>query len=108
MARSKKQIWYFDLEKIERDGEPLNVTELKVKERLAHDPREQLELQLMLHEALKQLTPKQRQVITSQLTGATLTEMARELHVSVPTIHEIVAAAHRRLRMICQQEGCSR
>lgn len=102
MARSKKQIWYFDLAKIERDDEPLNQTELDVKARLAHDPREQLDLKLVLHDALQQLTPKQRTVIELTAQGYTEQEIAQQLHISQPAVHHLLTKAQARLRKILQ------
>lgn len=101
MARSKNQIWFFDLEKIERDSDtPLNRTELRVRERLAYDPRDQLDLKITLANAVQQLPAQQRRVMELLAQGYTEREIARRLKLSRGNVHDYFTLAREKLKKI--------
>ncbi len=98
MARSKKQIWYFDLEKLERNTEPLNQTELDVRRRLVCDGREQLFARLDLEAALAVLTERQCACFLRYADGHTYRAIAAALGVSLPTVQQHIQVARQKLR----------
>ena len=107
MARTRKRIRYFDLEKIERhrDDEPLAPSELEVLDHLTYDPWEAVDARLVVEEALQRLTSRQRHVLQGHLRGETLTAIARRLQVSIPTVHEIAVAARQALKKVLEEDS---
>ena len=100
--RRRKQVWYFDLEKIEQGTEPLSPHELEVRERLTRDLQERLVAKLDLEAALKALTPKQKACFLLYADGLTEAEIAQRLKVSQPAVHQLLAKAKTRLKKILQ------
>jgi len=98
----RKRVRYFDLRKIEQGAEPLSPTEQEVRERFAYEIKEQLFSKLDLEVALQALTPKQKAAFLLFADGHTEAEVARQLGVSQPTAHHLIAKAKAALRKILQ------
>ena len=98
----RKRVRYFDLRKIEQGAEPLSPTEQEVRERLAYEQKESLLAKLDLEAALQVLTPKQKAAFLLFADGHTEAEVARQLGVSQPTAHHLIAKAKAALRKILQ------
>ena len=100
--RRRKQIWYFDLERIEQGTAPLSPVEREVREQLAHEAEEQLLTTLDLEAALQALTPKQKAAFLLFADGHTEAEIAAHLHISPPAVHHLLIKAKTRLKKILQ------
>jgi len=99
-VRRRKQIWYFDLERIEQGTAPLSPTELEVRERLAYEQKEQLVSKLDLEAALHALTPKQHAAFLLFADGHTEREIAEQLGLSRGNVHAYLEAARKKLKKI--------
>ena len=92
----RKEIFYFDMDKIAFHRESLLPSELEVESylnKLAPDPKPGLYLRLDLEEALKKLTPRQRQVVDLLANGYTEREIADRLGISPPAVHHLLDKA---------------
>ena len=96
----RKRVLYFDMEKIERNDEPLCESEQEVAKRARFDPRPGLLLRLDLEAALEGLTPRQRQVVDLLAAGHREQEIADLLGISQPVVHKLLDKARVRLKKI--------
>ena len=94
----RKEILYFDLQKIERNDEPLCESEREVAKRCKFDPKPGLYLRLDLEMALQKLPPRQRQAIELAIEGYSECEVAEELGISQPAVFKLLEKARLRLR----------
>jgi len=101
-VRRRKQIWYFDLERIEQGTAPLSPVEREVREQLAQEAEEQLLTKLDLETALQALTPRQQAAFLLFADGHTEAEIAKQLGISQPAVHQLLAKARARLKKILQ------
>ena len=100
--RRRKQIWYFDFERIEQGTAPLSPHELEVREQLTHEVEDQLLTKLDLEAAMKTLTPRQQAAFLMFADGHTEAEIASHLKVSQPAVHQLLAKARTHLKKILQ------
>ena len=96
----RKRVRFFDLHKIEQGTEPLSPTELEVRERLTHEPHEQLFAKLDLEAALTTLTEKQKACFLLFAEGYTEREIASRIGTSPGNIHTYLNAARKKLKKI--------
>lgn len=87
------------MQKIECSTEPLTTTELEVRNRLTHDPRESLYARLDMAEILNSLTGKQRECFKLvALHGLTEREAAKELGLSKGSVQVYLKRARNKLK----------
>ncbi len=98
--RKRKEILYFDMEKIERNNEPLCESEQEVARRARFDPRPGLLLRLDLEAALEKLPPRQRQAVDLLAAGHREQEIADLLGISQQAVHKLLAKARAALEKI--------
>ena len=96
----RKEILYFDLQKIERNDEPLCESEQEVARRCKFDPKPSLYLRLDLEAALEKLTLRQRQVVELTAQGNTECEVAQSLGISQPAVFKLLGKARATLREV--------
>lgn len=96
----RKQIRYFDLERIEQGTASLSPQELEVRDQLAQEAEESLLTKLDLEAALKTLTPKQHAAFLLCAEGHTEAEIAQHLSISQQAVHELLTKAKARLKKI--------
>jgi len=94
----RKEILYFDMEKIERNNEPLCESEQEVAQRACFDPKPGLYLRLDLEAALEKLPPRQREAIRLSIEGYGEEEIAQAMEISQPSVHELLAKARAALK----------
>ncbi len=94
----RKEILYFDMEKIERNNEPLCESEREVAKRACFNPESGLLLRLDLEAALRELPPRQLQAIELTAAGYTEEEIARLMGISHQTVSRLLAKARRTLK----------
>ena len=94
----RKEILYFDMQKIEENDEPLCESEQLVAQRCRFDPKPNLYLRLDLEAALERLTPRQRQVMELIAAGHTEEEIAKALGISHQSVSRLLKKAQRTLR----------
>ncbi len=97
----RKEIFYFDMDKIAFHRESLLPSELEVESylnKLAPDPKPGLYLRLDLEEALKKLTPRQRQAVDLLAAGHREQEIADLLGISQPVVHKLLDKARAHLK----------
>jgi DNA-directed RNA polymerase specialized sigma subunit, sigma24 homolog len=95
----RKRIRYFDMERIERDSEPLTSAEREVKKRLFYDPRGATYAYLDLDEALKTLSGKQAECFKLVIQeGYTERAAAQILGISNDSVHVHIKRAREKLR----------
>ncbi len=100
--RHRKQIYYYDLARIEQGTAPLSPAEQDVKERLGRADSESLVTRLDLAAALQVLTEKQHACFLLFADGHTEREIAAALHISQPAVHHLLTKARARLKKILQ------
>ena len=103
--RKRKEVLYFDMEKIERNNEPLCESEQEVARRACFNPKSSLLLRLDLEAALQELPPRQRQAIELTVAGHTEEEIARLMGISHQTVSRLLAKARRALKKFLEG-GC--
>lgn len=87
------------MEKIEQNKEPLKTSEMEVKARLSHDPRESLYAGLDIEEALKTLTGKQRECFELVvMDGLTERQAAAQLGISRSSVQVYLRRAKNALK----------
>ena len=96
----RKEILYFDMEKIDRNDEPLCESEQEVAKRARFDPKPGLYLRLDLEAALKRITPRQRQAVELTAEGYTECEIAQALGISQPAVYKLLVKARAVLRQV--------
>ena len=96
----RKEILYFDMEKIDRNNEPLCESEREVAKRARFDPRPGLLFRLDLEAALEKLTPRQRQVVDLLTAGHKEQEISDLLGISQPVVHKLLDKARAHLKKI--------
>ncbi len=96
----RKRVLYFDLQKIERNDEPLCESEQEVAKQARFDPKPHLFLRLDLEAALKKLPPRQRQVVDLLAAGHKEQEIAGLLGISQPVVHKLLDKARAHLKKI--------
>ena len=96
----RKEILYFDLQKIERNDEPLCKSEQEVAKRACFDPRPGLRLRLDLEAALEKLPPRQRQAVHLIAQGNNECETAQALGISQPAVYKLLQKARASLKKI--------
>lgn len=69
---------------------------------LTYDPTEQMDAHLMVEQALTRLTDDDRRLAVLWAEGYTQREIAAELGLSQPTVHERLEAVFARLRSIIE------
>ncbi|MBI3616155.1 MAG: hypothetical protein HY211_06530, partial [Candidatus Omnitrophica bacterium] len=94
----RKEILYFDLQKIEGNDEPLCESEQEVAKRCRHDPKPDLYLRLDLEAALEELPPRQRQAIELSAEGYTECEVAESMKISHQAVSLLLSKARGTLR----------
>ncbi len=94
----RKEILYFDLQKIEENDEPLCESEQEVLRRCNYDPKPGLYLRLDLEAALEKLPPRQRQAIERAIEGYTECEIAEEMKISQPAVFKLLTKARASIR----------
>ncbi len=100
MRKHRKEILYFDMEKIDRNNEPLCESEREVAQRARFDPKPGLYLRLDLEAALEKLTPRQRQALDLLAAGHKEQEIADLLGISQPVTHRLLDKARVHLKKI--------
>lgn len=98
MRKNRKEILYFDMEKIERNNEPLCESEREVAERARFDPKPGLYLRLDLAVALEKLTPRQREAIDLAAAGHHQEEIARVMGIRQQSANELLEKARAALK----------
>ena len=98
MLKKRKEILYFDMEKIERNNEPLCESEREVAQRAYFDPQPNLYLRLDLEAALKKLPPRQRQAIELAAAGHNQEEIAQILGIRQQSANELLEKARAALK----------
>ena len=98
--RHRKQIYYYDLARIEQGRDALSPAEQDVQERLAVEGEEQLVAKLDLEAALNVLTPRQKTCVVLCAEGYTEREIAAELRLSRGNVHAYLDAARKKLKKI--------
>ena len=98
--RQRKQIYYYDLARIEQGRDALSPAEQDVQERLAVEGEEQLVAKLDLETALQALTPRQHACFLLFADGKTEREIAKALAISQPAVHHLLTKAKARLKKI--------
>jgi len=73
-----------------------------VRERLSHETKDQLFSKLDLEAALQALTPRQKTAFLLHADGHTEAEIAKQLGISQPAVHQLLAKARARLKKILQ------
>ena len=101
----RKEILYFDMEKIERNNEPLCESEQEVAKRACFDPRPDLLIRLDLEAALEKLPLRQREVVGLIASGHTEEEAAAALGISQQAAHKLLTKARLTLLKILGR-GC--
>ena len=101
----RKEILYFDLQKIERNDEPLCKSEQEVAKRARFDPRAGLYLRLELEQALEGLPPRQREAVELIAQGNKEQEIADLMGISQPVAHKLLTKARARLKKILGEGG---
>jgi RNA polymerase sigma factor (sigma-70 family) len=96
----RKEILYFDMEKIDRNNEPLCESEQEVAQHARFDPKPGLYLRLDLEAALKRLPPRQRQAVELTAEGYTECEIAQALGISQPAVTKLLGKARASLKKI--------
>lgn len=99
----RKQILYFDMEKIERNNEPLCELEQEVARRARFDSKPGLYLRLDLEAALERITPRQRQAVELTAEGYTECEIAQALGISQPAVTKLLDKARASLKRILRE-----
>ena len=94
----RKQILYFDMEKIDRNNEPLCESEQEVAKRARFDPKPGLYLRLDLEAALKRLPPRQREAIELAAAGHHQEEIARAMGIRQQSANELLEKARAALK----------
>jgi len=97
-VRKRKEILYFDMEKIERNNEPLCESEQEVLQRACFDPKPGLVLRLDLEIAMKRLPLRQRQAIELAGAGHNQEEIARILGIRQQSANELLEKARAALK----------
>ena len=96
--RKGKEILYFDMEKIERNDEPLCESEREVAQRYHVDPQPNLYLRLDLERALEKLPARQRQAIGLAIEGYSECEIAEKMGISQPAVFELLSKSRAFLK----------
>jgi RNA polymerase sigma factor (sigma-70 family) len=94
----RKEVLYFDLQKIERNDEPLCKSEQEVAKRARFDPRPGLRLRLDLEQALEGLPPRQREAIELAAAGHHQEEIARAMGIRQQSANELLEKARAALK----------